>query len=559
MSETTTRDLRKLERLLRRTGPEAAAAKRALLARLDRSRLPSPRALLRFHECLVYLHAYPDDAALLRRVEAVLRRFSRRRDLRTHREALFNTGIAGTPIDYPFYWSTAVWLAGRWPERLTLDWERFEHAERLDGYAHLLVPFSETPALDQVEAGPREWIERSRGRQETDAAFLIRRVRAMAGDDFVRQTLYEDLDPPIRLAPGPGGPARTGVRYRPSPVIWQTRPPDRSRPDLREAAQEPPRRVRAVPVREGERLIDLAREAMVTRSRDLDTFMYADPRDVRLVDFEDGLQFACIGARPERRLLLEAVYGFLTLKNGVPVGYVLASAFMNSSELAYNVFDPFRGGESARILGKVISMIHHLLGADTFTLDPFQLGYGNREGLESGAWWFYYKMGFRPRDPGVRRLLRKEQERMARNPRHRSTVDTLEQLASENLFLALGSERADVLGRFDLGRVGLAVTRELARRFGSDRERGLRTCSEEAARLLGLRSFRGMSAGQRQAWERWGPLVAVLPGVSRWSPDNRRALAAVIRAKGGRRESTFVSRLDAHAALRRSLVRLSRS
>jgi len=39
----------------------------------------------------------------------------------------------------------------------------------------------------------------------------------------------------------------------------------------------------------------------------------------------------------------------LTLKNGVPIGYVLASGLFGSSEVMYNVFETFRGGESARI------------------------------------------------------------------------------------------------------------------------------------------------------------------------------------------------------------------
>ena len=34
-------------------------------------------------------------------------------------------------------------------------------------------------------------------------------------------------------------------------------------------------------------------------------------------------------------------------KNGVPVGYVLASGLFGSSEVMYNVFETFRGGESA--------------------------------------------------------------------------------------------------------------------------------------------------------------------------------------------------------------------
>ena len=45
-------------------------------------------------------------------------------------------------------------------------------------------------------------------------------------------------------------------------------------------------------------------------------FAYADPYDVRILD-DDGLQFVLYGVTPERRFLLETLYGFLVLKNGV--------------------------------------------------------------------------------------------------------------------------------------------------------------------------------------------------------------------------------------------------
>ena len=63
-------------------------------------------------------------------------------------------------------------------------------------------------------------------------------------------------------------------------------------------------------------------------------------RTLRIVDCDNGLQFACLGVVPERRFLLEAVYAFLTLRNGVPIGYALASALFDSSELAFNVSRP---------------------------------------------------------------------------------------------------------------------------------------------------------------------------------------------------------------------------
>jgi len=297
---------------------------------------------------------------------------------------------------------------------------------------------------------------------------------------------------------------------------------------------------------------------MVTRQRDLDVFQWGDPDGVRLVHFEDGLSFAVIGAVTERRLLLESVYGYLTLKNGVPIGYVLVSALFGSSEIAYNVFETFRGGESARIYGKVLSATRHLFGSDVFTIFPYQLGgYGNPEALASGAWWFYQKLGFRPRAPRVVAVMNQELARLKANPSYRSPRATLKILASENLYFRLGKDRDDAIGLLELPNVGLAVTDMLARRFGSDRERGEATLTLEARDLIGLRSLSGWSAGERQAFRRWAPLVTILPGVARWTAAERHGLAAVVRAKGGLHESDFVRLFDAHRKLRRAVATLA--
>lgn len=254
--------------------------------------------------------------------------------------------------------------------------------------------------------------------------------------------------------------------------------------------------------------------------------------------------------------MLEAVYAFLTLKNGVPIGYVLNSALYRSAEIAYNVFETWRGAEAGAIYGRVLATVRHLFGADSFTIYPYQLGEGNQEALASGAWWFYQKLGFRPRDPAVRRLMGEETRRMRARPSHRSSIATLKRLAGANLYYHLGRSRDDVIGLLPLPAAGLAISRLVAERCGSDRERAARELGAQAARLLGVRSQRGWSAGERLAWRRWSPLVHVLPGVERWSTAERRALVEVIRAKGGRRESEFALRFDRHRRLREAVGRL---
>jgi len=57
--------------------------------------------------------------------------------------------------------------------------------------------------------------------------------------------------------------------------------------------------------------------------------------------------------------------------------------------------------------------------------------------------------------------------------------------------------------------------------------------------------------------QRWAPLVGLLPGVSRWSAAERRALAGIVRAKGGYRESDYVRRFDRHRRMRHAVIALT--
>ena len=551
--------LRELARLRLEFGPEAAARKRALLNALDRRALANARDVLALHEALCFMRAYPDDRALLGQVERMLSRFDSRADLRRHRAPLADSGIAGTAIHYRFFAETLIWLAERWPRSLRIDWDELEDSPLLEALMPLLGIDAETPGFDEYDYGLRGWIDRMKRDDESDAVFLIRRLRARVPDSFLHETLVDFIDVPFLLE-GPEIPSRTRALGPRRKIAFQRASMARGRPDLRAEVDRAPVSVRSVPAREGRKLIDLALESMVTRSRDLDVFAYGDPRDVRLVDCGDGLVFACIGARPERRLLLESVYGFLTLKNGVPVGYVLTGALYGSAEIAYNVFETFRGAEAAAIYARVLAMTRHLFGADTFTIPSYQLGgAGNEEGLKSGAWWFYRKLGYAPRDLAARRLMSAETARIARRASHRSSLATLAMLAEHPLFISMGRSRSDVMGVIPLARAGLAVTRAISKHYGADREHAQHDCEVAAMNLLGVTRLQSWTRGERHAFARWAPLITLLPGLEGWAEDERAALLDVIRAKGGRRESDFVSRFDAHARLRAALVTLIRT
>jgi len=554
------RTLRELERIQGEYGPGFAARKRELLRACARARFDSARDLLRFHESFGWLRAYPDDARVAAAAERSARGFARRADLRRHRAALESSGVAGTDIRYSFFADTARWLARKWPRRLEMTWEAFpkDKSALLEGRLALLTHPGESPAVDESELDLRGWARALCRRGEAEGAALARAMEHLADAPLARDILQDELDVPMLLRWGPGGPSRTLARFNGAPSACHSEPLRRGRPDLRAEIARPPLSIRPLDLARGREAVELARRAMVTRERDLDAFMYGDPRDVRLVDCGDGLAFLAIGMQPERRLLLESVYGFLTLKNGVPIGYVLTSAIFGSSEIAYNVFETYRGGEAAHVYARALAMTRALFGSDVFTIFPYQLGGdGNEEGLKSGAWWFYQKMGFRARDAGVQRLMRRELARLRRKPAHRSGIATLKQLAAHNVYLEDGPRRADVMGALRVDRIGLAATRWLSRHYGGDRRAALNSCADEAAALLGVRGWRGWPAGERYGFQSWSPLLLALPGVARWSAAERRAAAVVMRAKGSRRESDFVGLLDRHRRLRAALARLA--
>jgi hypothetical protein len=537
------RDLATLERWKDRFGAGAAETKLALLARLDRTRLRTPRQVARLHEALAFMRAYPGDAVVLAAVEYLLERFADRADLRRHRAALAGTGIAGTAIRFRFFWPSALWLAGRWPEQLRLDRADRDAEEAIVRALPLLVTPAEATALRELELPGYAALDRLRG-QETDGAFFVRRVAAMPGDTFTREAFFDSIDAAFELLPGGDTPARTRAKLPFAPIAFgEIR---RGRPDLRAELRRPPLAVRRLSPRAGLQVVELGRAQMATRERDIDGFAYGDARDAWLVDDGDGLAFTLNGVVPERRAVVPATYGSMTLRNGVPIAYLQADVAGRSVALSYHAFATFRGGEAAYATARMLAMLHHVLGAASFTLDPYQLGKGNEDGIASGAWWFYYKLGFRPRAAGVKRVLRGERARLATNPRHRSGPATLRKLAEGHLVFDLDPRQPLPLP--PLAAIGMRVADRLAGR--GDRE----GVAREAMRVTGLRSLDGWTPGERLAWQRWSPLLLALPGIARWSAANRRALLRVVRAKGGTSETRFLAAFNAHPLLGPALL-----
>lgn len=549
--------LNALERLKPRYGAGIACRRLQLLRRLDRTRLKSAAAVQRLHEALCFLCAYPDDAAVHAQVERMLARFAQRVDLRKHRDELAATGIAGTTHWFPYFWPTARWAVERWSALLKFDRSDTEAADNLLKALPLLASPLEAAAIKERRLDGFAAIDRLRGRQ-TDAAFVVRRVAALPASEAVREAIYDAINPSCHLQPGCSAAGATPSRtldWLPVTPVYRTAPFASGRADLRAELQRPPRAFRCLSPRQGDRVLDLARRALAVRQRDLDAFAWGNERDVWWVDDFDGRAYALIGMQPERRAPVAALYGTLYLQNGVPVGYGQSDHVGRACALSFNVFDTFRGGEASRVLARLMAALHAVFGAASFSVEPYQLGQDNDEGIASGAWWFWFKHGFAPRDPEALKAVHTEQQRSARNPAHRSSEDTLRQLARWPLFFELDPARPLPLP--PLAELGLRAAAMQASIDG-DRNAALALRVREAQRACGLRSERALLPVEREAWRHWAPLLALLPRLPRWPLADRRAICNLINAKAAPSEREFVLRLAAHARLRHALLGDSR-
>ena len=540
--------------------PKSRAAKRRLLSAIAAARITDPTALSRLHEALCFLQAYPDDRETLDRVDGLLRDFPARiRQLRPRGQArLHDSGIAGSTLEYPYGLPLSRWLAATLGPHADIGWGAIPDTEKIADALDLVVTPSESDAFSEGGFTVRRWLEVARaGRRLSDLQVLVEAFDRAPLDPGVRDWLYESLGLPVRIRLAVRGVSRTLAKRPVERPVFQRTPLRRAGVDVVREATRPLSLRRASPALAAE-LIETARVAMVTRSRELHAFSHPNIKDVLVGDAGRGLRVALIGLQPEFRLPFEGYYAFLAIRNGVPVSYGGGWCLFETLEFGFNVFESFRQGESAWILGQALRAYHQAFGMRTVAVDPYQLGADNPEALRSGAFYFYQHLGFRPRADTVRRILEEELGKIARDHRYRSPLSVLRRLAREEACLTLPGGSPAPERRLRARDLAALVTRDVARRHGGDREAATRHAVRRVARALGVGGLPGWTEAERRSFQQWALVLTLVPDLGQWSAASRARLVRMVRAKGGRGEGPYVRQLLRLAPLGRALEALVR-
>jgi hypothetical protein len=524
-------------RVVRSTfGADAERIKRSLLAGLATRRLITLRHLVDYHEDLLFLCAFPGDPDTRRSAIAELASFSRRwrgisAAVRTEAEG---SGIAGTISRPLLAWPLACMFMNG--EDIDVDWRNVENPVALDALIARLVSAAEQDSFDSGEYTGRAWVDLARPPGETAFAWVVRGGKA-ARPSSGFPTAWDAAEVPLRW------------RLRDSPrSITHARLP--TKPVLRNGFRrlfEPVARHVARPL-DGVRLlkrheaipvIDLARSALAARAREVHAMNYPNADDVHVADLGEGVELAVIGVPPAQRLSLEANYGFLLIGNGVPIGYGGVSPLFRQANTGINVFDPYRGSEAAFLWAQMLRAFRTLFGTRRFVINGYQFGAGNSEAIASGAYWFYYRLGFRPSLPDNASLAAAEAERLRAHPGERTRPAVLKQLARGDLHLDLDDfDARDFFEERLLTRLGAAVARRIAVLPVRSHHEGESVLVRAVAKDLDVRALSRWPAEERRSFARLAPYAALLD-LPAWSKSERRSLAAWMRTKGAATERGF--------------------
>ncbi len=514
--------------------------------------IDDPRVLTAYHETLLFLAAYPDDRAIwtlanreLRRLGAEAKRLVRS----SHRAArvLENSGIAGTEVVCSYSIDLLAWMVERFSRDVEFDWDDESLGDEFDEFLPNLASRVEADGLMSDQLSTRGWMRRAKGRfRGTDLAWVVRRFQRCRVDGPLRDRLFDSLE--LRVRWRPAAKASRTLGRLPNSRVYCHADGILRLGSLRDEMERPLPRGRPVVPSEGRRLMDTVRAALAVRERETDAGTYPQFGEVYHWRLDRGFEVVLHGMAPARRLPIESFFGFMLAKNGIPLGYGGGWVFFDRCEVGVNIFDTFRGGESAFGFAQVIRVYRQLFRARRFTVDPYQFGQDNTEAIKSGAFWFYYRLGFRPLETKLAFLAADEWSRITADRTHRSSPSVLRRLARAHIALDVDSS---VEATPDLKKLSLAATKWIGRRFAGDRETAEAWCEKRLARVLGVRST-DLVDDERDSFRQLGMLVAMIDDLPRWSKTDRAIVANILRAKGGSGEVRYANLLQRHDRLRRA-------
>ena len=491
------------------------------------------------HQLLLGLMAYPDDKKLLIKAEEAMSNLYRKiYDHGSLQNTLIASGYYSTNIECNFSYAIVRFLTQHFPGQITIH-SASSSVDSQKAVLKLLLPHTEYSLIHSCEKDLKQRIKQFKGNNTlTDLEWLLQLIAQSPMIEKEKAFVYNQLgvfiqwkisslDKSVGLLRGPNSP----VYYHKEALDKKT--------DLHSIINKKlpaPKKLSAV---EKENIITAARLSLVYLYRETEPFSNANNNDITLFELDKGISIALFGSIPEKRYSLESYIGYMVFKNNIPMSYGGGWLFGERCQFGINILEAFRGGESSLVICELLRVYHQYFGAQRFVVKPYQFGLHNNEAIKTGAFWFYYKLGFRPEDEKLKALALEEENQKLKNPNYKSTEATLRNYTKSNLALVL---KPNAFPIYDAEALSQKITQHINQTFNGDREKALNTCYTRLKKNLNLTTKNWKEIDVEYA-KQLSVLFDTMPNSKEWQLKNKDQIVKLVLLKSETTELPWILHL----------------
>ncbi|MFN2439681.1 MAG: hypothetical protein ABR503_10820 [Chitinophagaceae bacterium] len=553
--------LNQLEELKKTFGIKEQSRLAKLLTQLSRHRFKDASSLIQLHESLMFMLAYPQSEKLLDQTKKLLASFPKRieylkkieADLASFGEPEIS-GIAGTSVTVMLGYKFAHWLSLHHTSEVEIDWEGYEEEPGIRSTLPRILPLLEEEALVEAHISFVDYIHAAKPKRAKDLAWLMREFSQLDISEKEKVGLYDSLKLYIRFSPGYNS-SRTGQRRNVRKIFYHEGPLIQRRDiSLKKELEAPALKFEKLSAKEGLEILALIRTASAVRCRELHGFVWCDEKSFIKIDIGRGVIIFLNEVLPENRLPFRAYHSGFIFKNGVPIGYVEVLSLFEKMEIGFNLYYTFRDGETAWLFSQLLRIFKQHLGVTVFSVDPYQIGHENEEGIESGAFWFYRKLGFYPMRDEVTKIVEREEKKLSESKDYRTPAKILRKIAiSHLLYTHTNSPSGNQWKDFHLRNILLAVQERMSQRFNGNMVKMKKATLQKFLQLLNV-DLKQLKETGLEAYSNYALVFSLIPKVDKWTKEEKELIVKVLGAKASGSEVQYLKLMQKHRQFREALI-----
>ncbi|MEP7256609.1 MAG: hypothetical protein ABI666_12590 [Ferruginibacter sp.] len=509
-----------------------------------------------YHESLLFLCSQPDNSRVyqlaqegLEKIKTIIEKKIKRYPSSKH-ASLNGTGIYGTELVCSFSYEIARWLSDNFGNDVSLH-SNNSNTEQVSKILGLFLPGMEYQEITQTNCNLQQRVQKLTGKKNKTASlrWLLDTMKADTKKETLRNVLYEQLQVYIRWKLKQPFYSRTFLRSLPQKTVYQ----EEAAPVIKNYKAFVRKKIKPPVIltpADQFLLLNVARTSLALLYSETDPVTFGDIKTVKYFNLENGISIALYTMEPSKRFTIESYIGYMAFKNSVPVAYGGGWLFGERCKIGINIYPAFRAGNSALLFASILGLYHQYLGAKRFVVKPYQFGKNNPDGLRSGAFWFYYKLGFRPTDEILQNIATVEQYKKQTIPKYKTPLKILKQFTGSPVELVLDKK---AFPSFDASIVSKFITHYAINNFAGNRQDARQYCAKKLINIVRktlpkkLTPYQLEILNSQAAW--FAVLFASNEKAAGWTATEIQQLTRLLLSKYEADEINYVNYLRQHKKL----------